>query len=569
MQNILVQSGELLFRYLAEENRLELVDCVRNERLWIIPGGKALLPEFAADAVLESAAIEGNALVLRYRSPALSEGWARIAPAEDGFVLDGSFTPVKDAEMCKLDLLPAETKIGMYQLINFRNRHHTDRVWPELRLGGTTVTDTYSTDWQFAPHPTALLLTRNESMVLFGAEELIVGGYGMEFACKKYNVEYWRINFGPEGFGLKLPAGKAYSVPRFRLMFRRGDDPFRAYAAFGRLLVKEGAIADPAEKLRFDWHRDNVYCTWNDQCAMAKAALSENLQEQTVSAGEEPLYLRMLDEAMVWRAVEIIEREKLPLPTILLDEGWSVTRGNWEPHPGRFPNMRKMVDALHARGFRVVVWWNWVEIYPGAEPTIPKHHLIANGERNPHGSLMRDYSKVSTQEEYLKPLFHYLFSSEPGCCDLDGIKTDFQADKVHPQLPVENPAWRGEENYFRHVYELFMTAMRKAKPDAVHIGCAGNYFLAEYIDINRTYDVANSNYMEHVNRAAMLQATTPGTPVVMDMHIPRDNRLEFLRSARTMDASIHIGQIMVAQDDVFSPFEPMKKEDYDVLRAEL
>ena len=50
--------------------------------------------------------------------------------------------------------------------------------------------------------------------------------------------------------------------------------------------------------------------------------------------------------AMVREAVAVITRERLPIRTILLDEGWELTRGQWEAHPVRFPDLRRLVDDL-------------------------------------------------------------------------------------------------------------------------------------------------------------------------------------------------------------------------------
>ncbi len=168
-------------------------------------------------------------------------------------------------------------------------------------------------------------------------------------------------------------------------------------------------------------------------------------------------------------------------------------------------------------GFRVVVWWNWAEIQP--EASVNPDHLMSGGKRNRHGAQMRDYSNPRTQQEYLKPLFHQMFSSDPGCYDLDGVKTDFLADKVHADMPLYDESWRGEENYFVQVTRLFYEEMKRHKPDAVHIGCAGNYWLAQHTDINRTYDISSGNWFDHETRAQMLLATTPGCPVAYDFII--------------------------------------------------
>ena len=566
-----LSAGALTFRYLPAEARLELIDAERHERLLLFPPNTApLLPAAAERCQPPVVELREQELLFTTHTAAGLRVETKIRSCGDHFALSSSWLPIADYELTELPLFPAGTRLGLYQLVNFRNRHHTDQVWPELPLGfGECRTDTYSGDWQFAPHPTALLLTKNRTQLFVGADSAPVGGYGFYFQCHEYTLDRWILHYGDPGCGLELKAGTAFTTPTFRLFLRRGESAFDAYTAFGRLLVREGLIPDPTAKPRFPWHRDGVYCTWNDQCARTQSLPPADLQAQAALAESEQPFLKVLDEAFVRRAAALIRHERLPLNTILLDDGWQIARGHWEPHPERFPDLRRLVDDLHRDGFRVVVWWNWAEILPEAESSLVPAHLLAGGRRNRHGRLMRDYSKPETQQEYLIPLFRRLFSSEPGCFDLDGVKTDFLADKVHPELPPADPAWRGEENYFRRVSELFLRELRRHKPDGVHIGCAGNYFLAHTIDLNRTYDVANSNPREHGNRARMLRATTPGTPVVMDMHVPRENLRDYLRQARAMDASVHVGQLFLIRDDLFSPFEPMTEADYRLLRDEL
>jgi hypothetical protein len=518
----------------------------------------------AAAPVLDRVARDGAAITLHYRSDAVDA--FRVTLCAEGDVLDMAcrFTARQDCRLNRLSLFPAGTMLNLYRVINFRNRHFTEATWPELPLDREGCeTDTFSEDWQFAPHPTALLFRKLEAGLFCGLLD-VDQSYGMVFKAGKLAVEHWYLNYGEGPHGLPLKAGETFVSPTVRLFVHDAASPYDTYARFGRMLVESGRIPDPLKRPRIPWHQENLYCTWIDQVYASRSELHADLKDQF----EHPCINahKALTGAFVRKAVSVIRDKRLPIRTILIDAGWEVLRGDWRVNTERFPDMRALVDALHAEGFKVVVWWNWCELLDGVG--VPSEQLMGGGARNRHGMRMRDYSKPCTQA-YLRDLFHTLFAPDPGCCDLDGVKTDYQADKVHPDLPPEDPAWRGEINYFCRVYDLFYTEMRKHKPDAVHIGGSGCYHLSPWIDIIRTYDVHSSNFREHEARARMLNATSGGTPVAYDMHNFVENLDGWFASARRMDASVQVGNVMSMREDGLSPIVPADAAYWDRLRAGL
>ncbi len=470
---------------------------------------------------------------------------------EDALDLCCTFRSASPTQFNRLDLFPAGTIVTAYDLVNYRNRHHTPATYPELLLGGTGCrTDTYSGDWQFAPHPTLFIFRKAELALFTGFVEL-PAAFGMFFSAVGHRVESWHVDYGAAPHGQPVSAGETVTSPRFRLFCRQDHSVADMLDVYAAMLIRAGEIPDPSAKRRADWWREPLYCTWIDQHYLAR----------TRGTDKTPA---MLDEALIRQAVDVITRERLPFRTILLDEGWQVLRGQWEPHPVRFPDLRRLVDDLHAKGFKVVVWWAWAEVDDRAE--VDPAHLIGGGQRNRHGRRMRDYSLPATQRDYLLPLFHRLFSSDPGCYDLDGIKTDYMADKVHPDMPVADPAWRGEEPYFLHLTRLFCTEMKRHKPDAMHIGGAGHFHLAEWIDTNRTFDDFGSNYRIHEERMRMLRHSTPGCPVAYDFHTVLEHLPEYFASARLHGAGVHIGNLLMVCDDPFTPPRPADANYYALLR---
>ena len=117
--------------------------------------------------------------------------------------------------------------------------------------------------------------------------------------------------------------------------------------------------------------------------------------------------------------------------------------------------------------------------------------------------------------------------------------------------------------------QLFYEAMRRHKPDACHIGCAGHPHLAQYIDINRTYDVFSTDGREHLNRARMLQATAPGVPVAFDSHNFLEGYADYFALAVEHGYSVQIANILGQRQDHFSAWEPANAELYEILRRGL
>ena len=507
---------------------------------------------------------KGQTLQANFAADGLTDARLYLRARPDYLELQSEFTVVGPCELNRLEVAPPNTGLNLYEVVNFRNRHFTPRTWPELNLGGDgCTTDTCSGDWQFAPHPTLFVFRKDDLHLFFGALDL-PRAFGMYLDVRQYRVRHWYLDYGPAGHGQSLRAGERFQSPRFGLFLDRGRTVYETLGRYTRLLVRAGLVPDPRRKRRHAWHTQPLYCTWIDQTYAAKASVPAALKQQEPAV---ETATAQLTEAFVRAALAVMEREKLPFRTILLDEGWEVARGQWEPHPERFPNFRGLVDEIHARGMKVIVWWNWAEL--ADDVPVAADHLMARGKRNRHGRRMRDYSHPRTQREYLAPLFRTLFSSAPGCYDLDGVKTDFQADKVHADMAVHDPRWRGEENYIYHLYKLFYRLMRRFKPDACHIGCAGHPWLAQCIDVNRTYDVHSSDVREHAERARMLAATAPLCPVAFDFHSFEENSARYFQVARRLGAAVEIGNLQWVRRNVFASPRPAGPTYYRLLRREL
>lgn len=563
MDTPLLRAGELALT--LDGGTATLWDAGAGTRLALIPLAGLLAPWLdGARPALEVAAVERapGRLAVEQRGDGVRVR-AELRAVGDHLELGGTVAVERACQLNRLELLPSGTRLNLWDVVNYRNRHHSPHAWPELLLGGKGCeTDTYSTDWQFAPHPSMMILRKGGDHLLLGALDLPTA-YGLHLKAADHRLEHLHLDYGPAPHGQPLAAGAAFAAPRFALLLdRAGVEP--AIGRWTALLVDQGAIPDPARKARHAWHAEPLYCTWIDQCARGALTPPAELADQAAAVGPA---IRVLDAAMVREALAVIRRERLPIRTILLDDGWQVARGDWRAHPHRFGDLRGLVDEIHALGMKAMVWWGWPEIAKDAQ--VDPAFLIGGGRLNRHGARMYDYASPRVQRDYLEPLFRRLFSAEPGCYDLDGVKTDFMADKVHPDMPPGDPAWRGEENFFARFYAHFHALMRRFKPDACHIGCAGHPWLAEVTEINRTFDVSGSDVRQHEARGRMLAACSPGTPVALDFHNHVEGFARWFALGRERGWSFQIGNILAMSRDPLAPWEPADAAYLDLIRRGL
>ena len=545
-----------------DARKLTFWDTRRKERLIVASLVNLLRPTI--DGIpTETKLIEmkqrGRRILFLYEGQGLKQGEVRLEAKDGHFEWSIRFTVDKACQLNRLDLFPPDTQLNMFDVVNFRNRHFTAHTWPELNLGGTGMaTDTYSTDWQFAPHPTMLVLRKEHVQLLVGALDL-PKAFGMYFKAGDYRVREWHVDYGDPGCGQPLIQNETFVSPRFCLISTWKKTVHQTVGRWTDLLIGKKLVS--ATRPRAAWHRKPLYCTWIDQVAQAEIQPPSELQDQVLGSSS---IEQMFNEKLVREALDTIKRERLPFRIFLIDAGWSYSRGHWEVDPIRFPDFRGLVNDIHAAGMKVMAWWAWPEI--SAEATPNPAHLMGEGRINRHGMRMWDFSNPRTQRDVLRPTIRRMLSSAPGCYDLDGLKTDFTADKVHAEMPLHNSDWRGEENYFFHLYRLLRAEMLRHKPDACHMGCSGHPFLAGFMDLNRSFDVFSSDYREHENRALMLEATAAGCPDSLDFHNFTERLDGYFALAKRRGYSVQIGNILRMRRDVCADWEPADANYYRQLR---
>src|SRR5207248_11461613 len=51
----------------------------------------------------------------------------------------------------------------------------------------------------------------------------------------------------------------------------------------------------------------------------------------------------------------------LGIKSVILDDGWSLSHGDWVPNPSKFPNgdedFKQLINKIHEKGLKVWIWW--------------------------------------------------------------------------------------------------------------------------------------------------------------------------------------------------------------------
>jgi len=438
-----------------------------------------------------------------------------------------------EATVAHWQMLAAGAKLDLFHVHHWRSRHGNNKTYethnlhqghltadrcsanipPEMVWQWTNLTDisTFSTDFQFAPRPSLLVFQRDRLMLGIGSRDL-PHGFGLELKAAAHRLSHLRLNYGGE-HGQKIAAGDVIQSPRMYLWFNNSGDLWRTVDQYVGLLQEDGVIPRLSPRNAPHWWLAPMYCTWNDQGYLAGNAAFYNWPGDGFQ-GKNPV--EAFDGPMLDHLLDVLEREQYPVGSVIIDDGWQTCRGHWRAHPTHFPNLRQQIDRIHAMGLRAILWMAPMDVEVDAPLRQRKEWLASGGAPGKWDMPLIDYSNPRTQEEYVRPMARYFFSSEPDCLNADGLKVDFMADKVHPGFGTHDPSWRGEERFLLNTQRLLYDLMKSHKPDAMLLGCTAHPFFGSCQDLIRTFDVPDSQ-QQHVDRWQMLRHFNPGNLISLDL----------------------------------------------------
>ena len=344
-------------------------------------------------------------------------------------------------------------------------------------------------------------------LVLF--QHLPAGWVGMGLTtlpnAKQFALEHSRCLLVDTPAGhLPLCAGQTYDAPALMLIFPQ--DGWSGLRLFHDILVRRG-LADGTpiwERGYPEWWKRPIYCTYGDQMI----ELQHN--EYTPDDWGAPTYTEEWVRGVVQRAEERLQYREF---TVLIDAFW---QHPWDADPkpsSRFAHLRELIDLLHERGHRVLLW-----IAPMSTATTEgcgqlavRHGLLELPCRS--GTTPLDFTSPGL-EGYAAEMAETLFGSAPGQLDADGVKMDgLGAIREPSQAHYQRPQVGLGVREARHFLETFVGAARRVRPDVCINYSAADPRFTPWISMNRLHDI-HSSWQERDRRARISTLAAPD--MIMD-----------------------------------------------------
>lgn len=204
----------------------------------------------------------------------------------------------------------------------------------------------------------------------------------------------------------------------------------KQYAAF---MAKKGIVMPDSEPLAFE----PAWCAWG--------------------------YMRKFTVAEVIGTLPKVK--ELGFTWVTLDDGFQNAEGDWLPNPVTFPGgeaqMKKLVDTIHAMGFKAQLWWAPMAVDPGTKLLAEQPDIILkNADGSPQLISWWDSYYMSPVSKAALDHTREMVEMFIGKWGFDGLKLDGQHLNACPpdynpahNLANPNQAPEGVPGFFKLIYE--------------------------------------------------------------------------------------------------------------------
>lgn len=373
---------------------------------------------------------------------------------------------------------------------------HSVTVATAVDLGADALAGRPST-WMITPPPRACALQYDQGWLA------LVIPHPLPVAATTFTVERteeFHINFA------HYRPANAPGTHGPEIVFMGGlSDPYQALDELAILSREMGLTHGPAQAA--SWWPRPIFCTWGEQVALSE---TYGNAERTLSP----------ERVRAWVA---LLRERLGTAdfTVLLDAGWYEHLGEYNVNPafGDEAGLRALIDALHAGGHRVLLWFTPYAL----DREAPVVAAQADGLLKTPGDdlasrqgapLLRDLT-VPAMREQLRAVIHRLL--HPTGLNADGLKLDFLYHCPDPRTMVaQHSAWGEGDQLWATALRFMAEAARAAKPEALLSISSAMPYLQPHCGAVRLNDNFEATSLPWQRRARIVTRTLPGTLLDVD-----------------------------------------------------
>jgi len=286
------------------------------------------------------------------------------------------------------------------------------------------------------------------------------GGYNLDHFSYHFHVVRTggtRCYFSTDHLGYTAVDGEHEAAA---IVLTAGGDEFAALDAHAAWLYDHGGCARRDWRGSPRWWRGPLFCGWGEQCNLRP--------DRPLAAATQRDY--------EWMCARL-DALRLQPSAVIIDDKWMSTYGEALPDPAKWPDLRGFVEAQHAKGRRVMLWfkaWN-TEGLPVEE--------CVNLWSQPCGAD----PNAPAYRERMRRLMQTLLGDGEGGFNCDGFKVDF-ANVMPLGRNLRGTASAYGLELLKQWFTLFYESAKAAKPDClVNASCAHPYF-AEVVDQCRLHD---------------------------------------------------------------------------------
>jgi hypothetical protein len=245
--------------------------------------------------------------------------------------------------------------------------------------------------------------------------------------------------------------------------------------------------------------------------------------------------------------------------TIVVDDGWQLRYARPEPDVGRWPDLRGWIDARHARGQRVLLWWKAWD-----RDGLPPEWCVRDGAGV---GIAADPSNPEYEAHLRAQIRAMLGSVGLGA---DGLKIDFTGSTPSgPGLRRHGTEWG--VSLLHRLLAIAHDEAKRTRPDALLITHAPNPAFADVTDMLRLNDMMRMEdrlpglpaVAQMTHRARVAAAAIPGALVDTDDWETPD--LATWRAYWQMKGELGVPALYYA-DTVGFDQDPFTEADYALMR---